>query len=98
VELPEEEKKQAEHKVKTMLQPGDMIFVKTSNALYSTLRKIFDNEYDHIVVVVNEHQSLHISWPHAKLVPTYMFSHTRRAPLVVRPLKITDKQRELFIE
>jgi hypothetical protein len=35
------------------LQPGDLIFTKTSTALSETLRTIIDVQYDHVAVVLN---------------------------------------------
>lgn len=50
------------------------------------MRKIYNSPYDHIVVVVDQERCLHISFPRAKLVPTYLFTHIIREPLVIRPV------------
>ena len=65
--------------------PGDLIFVKTPKTFFQAMRKIYDEVYDHIVVVLDEQKCLHISYPTTKLVSTYIFSHVKRSPLVVRP-------------
>ena len=68
-----------------LVKPGDMILVKTPNALYDIVRRIYATTYDHIVVVVDLDRCLHISYPRAKLVPTYLFTSSRWEPLVLRP-------------
>ena len=40
--------------------------------------------------------SLHISYPRAKKVPTFLFTHKRKEPLIIRPL-FTEKERIDFI-
>ena len=50
------------------------------------MRRAFDSTYDHIVVVVDSERCLHISYPRAKLVPTYLFTHAKREPIVLRPM------------
>ena len=75
------------------VQPGDLILVNTPNALYETMRRVYSTPYDHLVVVVDETRSLHISYPRAKLVPTYLFTHSARQPLVIRP-NLQQKERD----
>lgn len=50
-----------------------------------------------MVVVVDDTRSLHISYPRAKLVPTYLFTHSRREGLLIRPKWVDDKQRDQFL-
>lgn len=78
------------------MQPGDLILVKTPNKMYELVRRIFDSPYDHLVVVVDDSRSLHISFPITKLVPTYLFTHEPREPLIVRPA-LSDLDREKFL-
>lgn len=79
-----DEKEQA-IKATTNLKPGDLILIKTPNRLYELMRKIYNTPYDHIVVVVDQERCLHISYPRAKLVPSYLFTHSVGEPLVIRP-------------
>ena len=47
-------------------------------------RGLGHSEYDHIAVVLDDYYSLHISYPRAKKVPTILFTHVKREPLVLR--------------
>ena len=84
IKMNDAEKKQAIMMAKQFVRPGDIILIKTPSAFYSLMRKLFASKYDHTVVVVDEERSLHISYPKAKLVPTYIFMHILREPLVIR--------------
>ena len=79
-----------------LLKPGDLILIKTPNTLYEMMRKIYNTPYDHIVVVVDQDRCLHISYPRAKLVPSYLFTHRIRDPLVIRP-NLSEKDIETFL-
>ena len=79
------ERTQANEKQK-LLQPGDLILTRTPSVIYAFFRGLGYSDYDHIAVVLDEHYSLHISYPRAKRVPTVLFTHIKREPLVIRPL------------
>ena len=79
-----------------LVKPGDLILIKTPNKFYEMMRKIYNSHYDHIVVVVDTERCLHISFPRAKLVPTYLFTHIIREPLVIRPV-MADTEIEKFL-
>ena len=89
-----EEKQEAIERAKR-LQPGDMILIKTPSAIYSAIRTLGRQSYDHIVsstsklirqaVVLDDQYSLHISYPYAKKAPTFFFTHKLRQPLIIRP-------------
>jgi hypothetical protein len=64
--------------------------------MYEMMRKIYNTPFDHIVVVVDTERCLHISYPRAKLVPSYLFTHSVRDPLVIRP-NISDLEIERFL-
>lgn len=88
---------------KQFVRPGDLILIKTPGPFYGVMRKLFGSAYDHTVVVVDEERSLHIAYPKAKLVPTFIFMHILREPLVLRlnifQTKRTEDQvkKELFL-
>ena len=56
--------------LKRSVRPGDLILTKTPSAVFALLREIGSTEYDHLLAVIDEERSLHISYPRAKLVPT----------------------------
>lgn len=49
-------------------------------------------------VVYDEHLSLHISYPRAKMVPTILFTNKKRQPLIIRPRFDSDEQRKTFLD
>ena len=77
VPISPEEKAQA-IKMVGRVKPGDIILLRTPASLYDTARWLLSTPYDHAVIVVDEERSLHISYPRAKLVPTYLFTHIKR--------------------
>ena len=56
-----------------MVEPGDIILIKTPSLIYSGMRNFFHVEYDHALVVVDKERCLHISYPRAKLVPVWNY-------------------------
>ena len=54
-------------------------------------RNLGASDYDHIAVVLDDYYSLHISYPRAKKVPTILFTHIKREPMVIRPNFKTSK-------
>jgi hypothetical protein len=60
-------------------------------------RNLGASDYDHIAVVLDDYYSLHISYPRAKKVPTTLFTHLKREPMVIRPQFKAQRQREDFI-
>ena len=98
VKMTFEERSQAQDKA-TQLQPGDLILTKTPSCIYQMFRTLGGpTEYDHISVVLDETYSLHISYPRAKKVPTTVFTHIKREPLVIRPVFQSPEQKENFIK
>ncbi len=89
-----------------MLQPGDLILIKTPSSIYEAFRRIGESHFDHIVrvvcnimlqaVVLDEHSSLHISYPSAKVVPTILFTHKKKTPMIIRP-RLNDLERNQFL-
>jgi hypothetical protein len=47
--------------------------------------------------VIDEKNSLHISYPRAKLVPTILFTHKKKNPLIIRPKFESEDERLNFI-
>jgi len=60
------------------------------------MRKLYNTEHDHTVVVVDEERCLHITYPKAKLVPIHPFLLVKRDPLVVR-VRLGSNQLQKFI-
>ena len=52
---------------------------------------------DHVVVVMDNKASFHVSYPKVKLAPTYTFTVEKRKPMAFRP-KLTEQERRKFIE
>ena len=82
-----------------MVQPGDIIYVKTPNIFYDAMRKLYSTEHDHMIVVVDAERCLHITYPKAKLMPVQPFLHIKRDPLLVRVSEkgLSQENRRKFI-
>lgn len=93
IEIDDETRKLAE----SLLQPGDIILVKTPTFFNSKLRIIANAPYDHCVVVMDSSMTcLEISYPEAKLVEVWAFVNPNRKPLIIRP-QMNDQQKEEFL-
>lgn len=80
------------------LEPGDLILVQTPGWSFSFGRKLTQNPYDHVAVVVNHGQTLNIVQPKAVMVPVEHITEPHRAPLALRPVWGSPEQVPLFIE
>lgn len=80
-----EELMQAECLIQQHVRPGDLILTRTPSAVFGILREIGASEYDHLLAVVDGERSLHIAYPHAKLVPTTQFVLRKKMPVILRP-------------
>ena len=68
-----------------MVEPGDIILIKTPSVIYSGMRNFFHIEYDHALVVVDKERCLHISYPRAKLVPVWSYLQISKEPIIIKP-------------
>ena len=82
-----------------MVEPGDIILIKTPSVIYSGMRNFFHIEYDHALVVVDKERCLHISYPRAKLVPVWSYLQISKEPIIIKPTaKAMDEEaRQKFI-
>ncbi|CDW74132.1 leucine rich repeat family protein [Stylonychia lemnae] len=80
------------------LLPGDLILIRTPSSIYEAFRRLGESYYDHIAVVLDDQLSLHISYPRTKVVPTILFTHKKKQPLIIRPNYKSDQQREQFLQ
>ena len=46
---------------------------------------------------MDEERTLHISYPRAKLVPTLLFTHRQRSPLVLRA-HLSQEEKDIFVD
>jgi hypothetical protein len=86
-------------KMTKLLQPGDIILVKTPNLFFDALRHVYNSDFDHTLVVVDNERCLHITYPKAKLVKTFQYMNVAREAIVIRPNlnALGPEQREQFI-
>ena len=96
VKMTDKEREQASSKV---LRPGDLILTKTPSVIYAFFRGLGHSDFDHIAVVLEDpNYCLHISYPKAKTVPTILFTHIKREPVVLRPKFESDSHRADFLK
>ena len=93
-----EQKARAQHLVKSMVKPGDIILTQTPSAVFGIFREMGSSHFDHMVAVIDEERCLHISYPYARLVPTILFMDKKKRPLILRSSSMSDAQRHAFIE
>lgn len=98
IRMSDTEKTQAMAMAKQFVRPGDVILVKTPSTFYGLMRRLFESNYDHSVVVVDDERCLHITYPRARLVPTYLFMHILRDPLVIRLNLFQSKKTEDLVK
>lgn len=75
----------AEHIIREYVQPGDLILTKTPSKIFKTLRELGRTDYDHVLAVIDQDRSLHVSYPFAKLVPTSQFVQKKKCSFILRP-------------
>jgi hypothetical protein len=80
------------------LEPGDLILVQTPGWSFSLGRKLTQNPYDHVAVVIDHGQTLNIVKPQAVIVPVEHITESDRASLVLRPAWGSQDQVSIFIE
>lgn len=80
------------------MEPGDLILTQTPTPLYGVFRDVGQTSYDHIVAVVDEERSLHVSFPLSKLVPTTLFIRREKVPLVLKCKAMTTEDKHRMIE
>ena len=86
-------------KMQEHVKPGDIILVRTPNVFYEAMRRLYQTDYDHAILVVDNDRCVHITYPRAKLVPLAPFLHKRRNPMVIRVTHkaLSQSQRVQFI-
>ncbi|TMW57143.1 hypothetical protein Poli38472_003068 [Pythium oligandrum] len=90
------EAKQAATEAAKLVQPGDLIFITTKGFIYSMSRFLTNNEYDHMVIVLNDRQVLHVGPPSVRLIQLERLLLPQRQPVVLRP-DMTEEERQRFI-
>ena len=66
------------------LKVGDIIFTTTPNLIHHLSRKLVSVNYDHVSVVINDTQGIHISPPQISRMSLRYLVLPSHAPLVVR--------------
>ncbi|DAZ94770.1 TPA: hypothetical protein N0F65_011334 [Lagenidium giganteum] len=79
-----QEAQDAAREAAKLVRPGDLIFITTRGLLYSVGRSLTGNEYDHVMVVLDETHVMHVGPPKAKLLPIERVLLPHRQPVVLR--------------
>ncbi len=74
----------AENIRRTHLRKGDIILTKSSGLAYQLVRQHYQQHYDHVALVVDEHVSLHISYPSIRFISTNILLMKHKQPKVLR--------------
>jgi hypothetical protein len=74
-----------------VLQPGDLIVVRTPGTFYRVFRSAANHKVDHLAIVVEKGMFLHVGPPTIRLLPVELLLTPNRRPLVFRP-KLTQDE------
>ncbi|KAJ0407744.1 hypothetical protein P43SY_009081 [Pythium insidiosum] len=96
LERASKEAREAATQAAKLVQPGDLIFITTQGFLYSVARFLANNEYDHVVVVLNASEVLHVGPPSSRVIQLERLLLPHRQPVVLRP-SMSDDERARFV-
>ena len=80
--------------VLSRVEVGDVLFTRTNSSLYQAGRRILGIKYDHVSVVINQREVIHISPPVISKIDIRCMVHQEREPLIYR--MALDKKDELL--
>lgn len=69
-----------------MLEPGDLILVRSRGAMSTVGRWLGKSPHDHIAVVVDDGRTVNIDKPATRLLPVARLVRPELAPVVLRPV------------
>jgi len=75
-----------------LLSPCDLIVVRTPGTFYSLFRSAAKHKVDHLAIVMENGQFLHVGPPTIRLLPVELLLTPNRRPLVFRP-KLSDEEK-----
>ena len=78
------------------VQPGDLILVRTPGSVYALFRRVSGHVYDHLAVVMEGGQVLHVGPPTIRLLPVALLLQPSRHPVVYRPQLSAAQRAELI--
>ncbi len=81
-----------------MVQPGDLILVRTPGWVFRVGRRLCGNTYDHIAVVVQNGQTVNIDKPMSRTLPMEKLLRPHLSPLVLRPAWAHTGEQENFVD
>lgn len=80
------------------VQPGDLIFTSTPGFFFNTVRTMTKSSYDHVALVLNSKEVLHIGPSKVRVLSMYIILEPARKPFVLRPKFLSEKQRDEFLD
>ncbi|MBS1122542.1 MAG: hypothetical protein H6Q90_4770 [Deltaproteobacteria bacterium] len=80
-----------------MVQPGDLVLVRSPGAIFAAGRRLTGNAYDHIAVVVQDDQTVNIDKPMSRRLPASRLLRSKLHPLVLRPAWRDEAARDGFV-
>jgi len=79
--------------LKSKLLPGDLVLTQTPGPIHATIRKVAHWRYDHLALIIDDENMLHIAPPHIRLLSSNVLLMKKRNPLVLR-VNISKEERE----
>lgn len=78
-------------------EPGDLVLVKSTEAIFALGRWLAGNPYDHVAVVVDGGETINIDKPMTRFLPVERLLRPELQPLVLRPRFQNEQQRAAFV-
>ncbi|KRX08946.1 hypothetical protein PPERSA_08149 [Pseudocohnilembus persalinus] len=91
-----EEIKFAEN-LQNIIQPGDIIITKTPTTVYNIVRKLTKSEYDHVSIVLDKQNVIHIAPPQIRLINSQIFLTQKHKPIIIRA-NLSENQINDFLQ
>lgn len=82
----------------SQVQAGDIILTRTPGTFYGCFRKMAGQTYDHLAIVMDSQQFLHVGPPRIRLLPVPLLLSDARSPLIVRPDLSPQQRKHLLAE
>ena len=81
----------------TQTEPGDLILVRSTDAIFAVARWLAGNAYDHVAVVVDGGRTVNVDKPMTRSLPVERLLRRRLHPVVLRPAFRDAHRRAAFV-
>lgn len=83
--------------LKQALKPGDLLIVRTPGQFYRLFRLFTGHKFDHLAIVMNNNEFLHVGPPDIRLLPIELLLQPNRKTIVLRPKLKQNELNQLLL-